>query len=43
MIHRRILHDDGRGVGEPLNELDYDGNGLRATTRHFLLFIEKSY
>ena len=28
MIHRRILHDDGRGVDEPLNEYDSRRNGL---------------
>lgn len=38
MIHRRILRDDGRGVGEPLNELDYDGQGLRAKIKHYALF-----
>ena len=38
MVHRRLLVDDGRGVGEPLNELDRDGQGLRQTLRHWVVF-----
>lgn len=38
MIHRRLLQDDGRGVGEPLNELDADKQGLRQTFRHYIVF-----
>ena len=38
MIHRRLLKDDGRGVGEPLNELDEDGEGLRQLVRHYVVF-----
>ncbi|CAF1383060.1 unnamed protein product [Adineta steineri] len=36
MLHRRILHDDGFGVGEPLNETAY-GKGLVVTGKHILL------
>jgi hypothetical protein len=32
------LVDDSRGVGEPLNELDEDKQGLRQTLRHNLIF-----
>jgi hypothetical protein len=38
MVHRRLVADDDRGVGEPLNEKDRDGAGLRARMRHYLLF-----
>lgn len=39
MLHRRILHDDGLGVGEALNETAF-GKGLVVTGRH-VLFLEK--
>ena len=45
MIHRRILHDDGFGVNEPLNETDAItgadgtriGNGLIITGKHIVI------
>lgn len=36
MVHRRLLHDDAFGVGEPLNETQY-GVGLVARGKHYLL------
>jgi lysosomal alpha-mannosidase len=36
MVHRRILHDDSLGVGEPLNETAY-GKGLVVTGKHIIL------
>jgi len=41
MVHRRILHDDGLGVGEPLNETAY-GKGLVVTGKHILLIDRPS-
>lgn len=38
MIHRRLLKDDYRGVEEALNEVEANGEGLRQTLRHFVVF-----
>jgi len=38
MVHRRILADDRRGVGEPLNEPGDDGKGLRLVGRQRIVF-----
>lgn len=35
-MHRRLLHDDGKGVGEALNETAF-GEGLYVKGSHFLI------
>jgi len=43
MLHRRLLLDDARGVEENLNELDWDGQGMRQKMTHVLLFTKPGY
>ncbi|CAD8084472.1 unnamed protein product [Paramecium primaurelia] len=42
MIHRRLLKDDARGVGEPLNEKQSNGRGLNQNFQHTLTFFNKN-
>uniref|UniRef100_A0A1X7VKL5 Alpha-mannosidase n=1 Tax=Amphimedon queenslandica TaxID=400682 RepID=A0A1X7VKL5_AMPQE len=37
MVHRRLLYDDKRGVGEPLDELGVNGKGLIIRGKHLLI------
>ena len=36
-MHRRLLHDDKRGVAEPLNETGVDGDGLIIRGKHHVI------
>lgn len=40
-VHRRLLHDDGFGVNEALNEMAY-GNGLIARGSIYFVFGPKA-
>ena len=41
-IHRRLFHDDSRGVGEPLNETGQFGDGLIIRGSHHMLLTPVS-
>jgi len=43
MIHRRLNNDDARGVGEALNETDWDSKGMRQWVTHTLLFTKPGF
>ena len=42
MHQRRLFYDDGRGVGEELNETDEYGNGIRVTSTYYLHLFNRS-
>ena len=43
MVHRRMTQDDGRGVGEALNETGLDGQGLIITGTHVVHVVPVAY
>ena len=40
MQNRRLLHDDGRGVGEALDETNGESVGIQVNTRYFLQLFD---
>jgi len=38
--NRRLLHDDNKGVMEPLNETDKDGYGMKVNARYWLQILD---
>lgn len=41
MQNRRLYFDDGRGMGEPLNETDSSGNGISVFATYFVQIFKK--
>ncbi|KAI4470603.1 alpha-mannosidase [Holotrichia oblita] len=41
MVHRRLLNDDAFGVGEPLNEIEFN-KGVVVRGQHYLTFGQKN-
>jgi len=41
--NRRILGDDKRGVGEPLNETDSQGYGIKINSKYYLDIFDRVY
>ena len=39
IINRRLIYDDDRGVGEPLNEQDKFGKGMKVNSKYWLEFV----
>ena len=37
------MYDDGRGVGESLNETNDNGVGIQVNTRYFLQLLDRTY
>ena len=42
MQNRRLLHDDNKGVTEPLNETQADGRGIAVNSKYWLSFTNLS-
>lgn len=42
MQNRRLYHDDGRGVGEALDETNSDGVGIQVNTRYFVQLFDRT-
>lgn len=40
MQNRRLMHDDWRGVGEALNEMNSSGEGIQVNTRYILQLFD---
>ena len=41
MVHRRLLHDDGRGLGEPLREPGSSGDGIVSRGVHHVFVTSR--
>jgi hypothetical protein len=41
-LHRATIHDDGKGLGERLDEMAYGHQRVNVTTRHWLSFSKPS-